>query len=438
MDLIQFLLSAINGWPLIFYVVGISLVCTLALGFIQLRYFAYAWKLVLFPPKQKSNAKADMTPFQAFINTLSTNLGNGSLAGMATAVHQGGPGAAIWVMVIGFLLMAVRFCEVFLSVSFGAQAHKQEGLGGPMLYLRSVFAGRYLSYIYAFLCLIFMALGSAIQSNSIGISLATTWEIPVLSTAIGLLLFIMYVVFGGAARIVKVSDRIVPLKVAVFFISAFIVLFFHRASLLTAIHTMFSLAFTWKAMIGGALGFSIQQAMRYGILRSILATESGLGTAAILFSSTGSSEPVKDGIISMLSTFLSTFVCFIVALCIVVSGADYASLTSTELTISSFSTVFGVYGGWVVSFLSVSFGMGVLVSYSYITREVWLNLLRGRFLFFFPIAFSAVVFAGALVTVDFVFGFADIIMAVMLFINLFGIMYLLPRIQSAVKTFARG
>lgn len=433
-------LPAINvfGWPLILYVIGISIICTLALGFIQLRYFIYAWKLVLFPPAQKAGVKADMTPFQAFINTLSTNLGNGSLAGMATAVNIGGPGSAIWVMIIGFLLMAVRFAEVYLSVAFGAKANKAHGIGGPMLYLQSVFAGRYLAYIYAVLCLMFMGIGSAIQSNSIRISMETTWQIPMMITAIALLLFVMYVVFGGAARIVKVSDRIVPLKVAVFFISTFIVLFYHRAELIPAISLMFSMAFSSAAVVGGATGFAVQQAMRYGILRSILATESGLGTAAVLFSSTGSTEPVKDGIISMLSTFLSTLVCFIVALCIVVSGVWNSGLTSTALTIASFSTVFGTYGGWVVSFLSVSFGMGVLVAYAYITREVWTSITHGKFLSFFPPLFCAVVFAGALVSVEFVFGFGDAIMAAMLLINLFGILYLLPLIKKAVAQFKKS
>lgn len=426
------------GWPLILYVIGISIICTIALLFIQLRYFFYAWKLVLFPPKQKTGVQADMTPFQAFINTLSTNLGNGSLAGMATAVYAGGPGSAIWVMIIGFLLMSVRFSEVYLSVFFGSKPeNKHQGIGGPMLYLRSVVAGNILAPLYALFLLLFMGVGSAIQSNSIRFSLETTWQVPMLATAVALLLFMLYVVYGGAPRIVKVSDAIVPLKVGVFFVSTFIVLGYHYAALLPALKLMVLMAFTPKAIAGGLLGFTVQQAMRYGILRSILATESGLGTAAVLFSSTGSVDPVKDGIISMLSTFISTLVCFLVALSIVVSGVWDSGLTSTPLTIAAFSTVFGWFGGWVVSFLSISFGMGVLVSYAYITREAWFSVIgKSSFsLKIFPIVFCAVVFIGALAKVDFVFGFADIINGGMLLINLFGILYLLPLIKKGVADF---
>lgn len=432
-------INCMLGWPLMVYVIGISIISTVVLAFIQFRYFLYAWKLVLFPPSQKAGVKADMTPFQAFINTLSTNLGNGSIAGMATAVYSGGPGAAVWVMIIGILLMSVRFAEVFLSVYFGAKNQsKKEGIGGPMLYLQSVVGGSILAPIYAFLCLIFMGLGSAIQSNSIRFSLETTWNISMYVTAFALLIFMLYVVYGGAPRIVKVSDRIVPFKVAVFFISTTYVLIYHYANIVPALQLMFNMAFTTQAFVGGIIGFSVLQAMRFGILRSILATESGLGTAAILFSSTGSKEPVKDGIISMLSTFISTLVCFIVALCIVASGVWNSGLTSTPLTIASFSTAFGWFGGWVVSFLSISFGMGVLVSYAYITRQAWLSVTNGKLLQLFPLVFCAVVFAGALVSVEFVFGFVDIINGLMLLINLFGILYLLPLIKNAVVQFKQS
>src|ERR1700722_4027829 len=131
------------SWPLFVYVLGISIICTIALKFIQFRYFFYAWKNILFPGQSqvsKEHGKVDMTPIQAFINTLSTNLGNGAIAGMAIAIYQGGPGAALWVVIIGFIIMVVRFAEVFLSMHYGAELNETQAskLGGPMLYLRKV------------------------------------------------------------------------------------------------------------------------------------------------------------------------------------------------------------------------------------------------------------------------------------------------------------
>ncbi len=427
------LLNSLMGWPLMIYVIGVGVICTLALKAPQLRYFFYSWKLIFFPPKQSASLPADMTPLQAFINTLSTNLGNGSLAGVATAIYAGGPGAAIWMLIIGFVLMPVRFAEVYLSVLFSAQK-KGSLLGGPMLYLQSVAGGAFLAPLYAILCLFFMIIGSGIQSNSIRISMQN-WQINPWITAVVLLAFILYVTFGGAARIVKISDRIVPIKVIVFFISTTIILAYHWNNLLPALKLMSSAAFSPLALAGGIIGFSVQQAMRFGISRSILATESGLGTAAILFSATGSKTPEKDGFIAMLSTFISTLVCFILALCIVASGVWNNGLTSTALTISSFSTVFGWLGGWMVSFLSITFGIGVLVSYAYITKEAWISISRGKFTREFTIVYCLCVFAGALLNVELVFALADYTNAGMLAINLFGILYLLPKIMHGLANF---
>lgn len=419
------------GWPLILYTIGISVICSVAFKWIQIRDFIYAWKLILFPPKQVSGLKADMTPFQAFLNTLSTNLGNGSIAGVATALYSGGPGSAIWMLIIGILLMAVRFAEVYLSVLFSV-AHPNSKLGGPLLYLRAIIGGRFIAPLYGIFCLLFAVAGSAIQSNSISLTLHH-WNIPLIATATVLLLFMAYVIFGGAARIVKISDAIVPLKVLVFFASTFIVLGYHWQSLIPAMLLMIKAAFSAQAAVGGVLGFSVAQAMRMGILRSILATESGVGTAAILFSATGSTEPKKDGLIAMLSTFISTLVCFIIALCIVASGVWDSGLTSTPLTIASFSTVFGWLGGWVVGFLSISFGLGVLVSYAYITRELWKGIAGGNLMNGFIVAYCLCIFGGALISPTLLFSMADIVNAGTLVLNLFGILCLIPLITQSLN-----
>ena len=208
------------GWPLFIFVSAVAVLCTIALRFIQVRYFMYAWKQILKPAQettQEAGKSADMTPMQAFINTLSSNLGNGSIAGVATAIYAGGPGAALWLVIFGLLLMAVRFAEAFLSMHYGALAPAGTKLGGPMLYLRQVAGGKALSWIYGLLCLFFGFLGgNSIQTNSIASSLFTTFGITPLVSALVLTLFILYVVFGGASRIVAVSDKIVPVKVIVF------------------------------------------------------------------------------------------------------------------------------------------------------------------------------------------------------------------------------
>jgi alanine or glycine:cation symporter, AGCS family len=434
-DKMLWLVAQLIGWPLIIYVMVISMFVTVALRFVQLRYFFYALK-ELIAPTAKTASTGEMTPFQAFVNTLSSNLGNGSIAGMATAIHMGGPGAAFWVVAFGFILMAVRFAEVYLSTYFASHARVKTVLGGPLLYLKEVIGGSVLVYIYALSCFIFgLAGGNALQANSISLSLNTTWHIPTYVAAWALLALICYILFGGAARIVRFSDIIVPIKVIVFFASAFGVLGYHYQALIPAVMLIIKSAFSPIALGSGMIGFSVQHAMRFGLTQAVFATESGLGTAAILFGATGSSQPMKDGLMGMMSTFVSACVCFIVTLCIVASGQWVTDLDSTALTIASYNTVFGQYGGWIVSFLSVTFGMGVMVSYAYITRAAWLFLTSGRFSLGFVITYSAATFIGAIAGVRSVWMVIDIVNVAMLVINLFAIVYLLPVIRRGVKEF---
>ncbi len=438
-------LQALTGWPLIIYVVTATIICTFALQFLQFRYFVNAWKYVFAPSKAAAGSDkiVHMTTLQAFISTLSANLGNGSIAGMATAIYSGGPGAAFWVLVIGIFLMVIRFAEVFLSIYYANTASTRAGLGGPMLYLRNVPGGYILAALYGFITLCFGLIGgNGVQTNSISDSLTTTWNIPKEISAVALLIFVFYIVSGGAARIARVSERLVPLKVATFFLSTFAILIWHRAEIIPALKIIWESAFHPMSIMGGAAGvtvFTVQQAMQFGITRSIFATETGLGTAGILFSATGSEEPVKDGIMSMLSTFISTLVCFIVALCILVSNVLPAGLTEglygMPLTIAAFDTVFGYFGGWIVTFLAVSFGAGVLVSYAYVTREVWLFLTGGRFSFLFNVVYCAVAFIAALTKSETVWNLVGIIIALMLFINLYGMVCLIPVIRRALAAF---
>jgi AGCS family alanine or glycine:cation symporter len=332
--------------------------------------------------------------------------------------------------------MALRFAEVYLSVYCAAGSTSKAGLGGPMLYLRRVPGGHYLSYCYGAGVLIFSLIGgNAVQVNTMGLSLYTTWGISIKLSAVMFFLFIVYIVTGGARRIAQASEAIVPLKVGLFLISSIIVLCFHYQAIGGALHLIMTSAFHSQAFAGGALGFTVQQAMRFGVARVLFATESGLGTAAILFGSTGSKTPVQDAIMSMLSTFISTVVCFIVALCIIASGVWDNGLTSAALTISAFNTAFGGYGGWVVSFLSLTFGVGVLVSYAYITRAAWLFLTGGKYAWAINLIYCCVAFVGTLSKVDAVWYACDIVQSVLLIINLFAIVYLIPLIRKGLAAY---
>lgn len=427
------------NWPLIILFFIAAFIITFCLKFIQIRYFVGAWQLLLKPSSVKGTSKADMTPFQAFLNALSASLGNGSIGGMATAVYSGGPGAAVWMFIFGLMSMSIRYAEVYLSTVFGVQ-HIGGGLvGGPMVYLSKVPGGKFLPYVYAAFCFAYALItGNAMQANTITLGCVHIFGVQPLLIAIVLLLFILYVVFGGAQRIVKVSDAIVPIKVGLFFASACIVLAYHYAAIIPALMLIFKAGFSLQAFTGGVLGYSIQQAIRFGTSRTLNATEAGLGTAAVIFGGSGSTEPAKDGIMSMLGTFISAnLVCFVIALILVASGVWDNGKTSLDLTISAYETVFGVAGGWIVTFLSMSFGLGVLVAYAYIARNCWLFLTRG-YVMLGNLLFCCLTFLGALLKVDLVWNLADIISACLLIINIFAIMCLLPTLKKGLAAYQKS
>lgn len=420
---ISLIASLLAGWPLMIYVAVICTLCTILLHGIQIRHLSTAIRLIFFPKKKSvSVSEGDMTPTQAFVNTLSTNLGNGTIAGMATAIYAGGPGAALWFMVCSFLLMSVRYAEVFVSALYGNK-ETSATIGGPMLYLKSMPFGNVLAYMYAILCFFYGIIGGgAIQSNSIGLSLQMACNIPTFVTAITMGIFVLYVGFGGAHRVVKLSGYLVPIKVGLFFGSAAIILLYHVTAIPAALWLMITSAMNPATAHAALIGVTLQQTIQYGLMRSVFASESGLGTAAILFGSTGKVRPAESALMGMMSTFVSGIVCFILALCIVVTGMWSSGLTSTALTVATFNTTFGSFGGVIVSTLSIIFGLGVTVAYAYIVRACWLMIFPVKYEYGYVLLYALATALGGIGQVSVVWQLGDIVQALMLFVNLFALL----------------
>jgi len=434
---IQRLSELLWGWPLIFFVVLSSIIMTCALDFVQFRYFIRAWGYLFSPSKKSGHGENYISPLQAFVNTLSASVGNGSIAGMATAMHSGGPGAAFWIFIMGFLNMSIRFAEVYASTSIVEESSFGAFRGGPMVYLKRVPGGTILPYFYAFFCLMLTFIGgNVIQTNSMGLGIERMLHLNPYTIAVGMFLLLLYITLGGAKRIIWVSDKIVPIKVGLFFIATLIVLIYHSGALLNALRIIFESAFTSQAVAGGIMGYAVQDAVRYGMARSLNATEAGLGTAAIFFGATGSKNPMRDSIMSMLSTFMSYhLVCTVLMVVFVASGVWTSGLTSTPLTIAAYETVFGQFGGWVVTFLSITFGLGVLVAYAYIGLENWMFLFKGRGKLLYSILFCVAAFFGPLGKVAILWDINDITIAGLIMTNVYGLLWLIPHIRAGVKKY---
>lgn len=426
--------------PFLGFIVGVGCIVTVALHFIQVRNFFKSWRLVLGGPDENpetgAGSKGDMSPFQAFLNALSVSVGNGSLAGIGTAIYMGGPGAAFWMFLLGFLAMAIRFAEVFLGVSFSlASARSGKSLlGGPFLYINQLPFGSALATFYAAACLFYGVMsGNAMQCNSISTAVHNALGIATPLTGVVLAAFVLYVMFGGAQRIVKVSEAVVPIKVGLFFTTIIIVLGYHWANIIPAIFLIVKSAFDPAAASGALAGVTIQRLFAVSASRTINATEAGLGTAAIFYSNTGSDQPINDGTSSMLSTFIgNNIVNAMVALSIVASGVWNGGHDGAVAVVAAYKTVFGLPGGWIVALLSVTFGMGVFVAYGYLTRQCWLYLTNGRYALVFNFIFAGIAFCGSIAQIQLVWTIVDLAVACCLILNLTAIIYLIPYMRAHV------
>lgn len=427
---IQALGDSIWGWPLLGFIFAAGIVMTLALKGMQFRYFGTAWRSVLFPQApQGKQVEGQISPFQAFINALSASMGNGSLAGMAVAIAQGGPGVAFWIFMLGFLILPIRYAEVYASSAFTSKNSDGTVNGGPMAYLRLVPGGSFLPVLYAFFLLLLVFVANGMQCNSMSLGLCAMTGCHNLLLATIFLLFLAYVMLGGAARIIRASEMIVPFKVGLFFITSSLILIVNYAEIVPALIFIVKSAFMPQALFGAMTGFTVQQALSAAASRVINASEVGLGTAGVLFGATKNTDPVKNGIMSMVSAFMSNYcVCFILCLCFVVTKTWDGTAQSTEMAIAAFSSVFGSLGGWIVTFLSLSFGVGVLVAYAFIGRECWNYLTGGRFGSLYTLLYCLAAFFGTIAKVAIVWASVNLVNAGLLFFNIYGLLFLLPQI----------
>ncbi len=429
------------GWPLIITMLSIGSIVTIVTGFVQLRYFTRAWRLLLIPKKNELGQQkgAEITPIQAFLGALGTSIGNGNIAGIATGIALGGPGAAFWVLVAGFIGMPIRFAEVFLGTFFGNQTFRGVR-GGPMVYLSKLPGKSFLPYVFALLFFLYgLTSGNATQANSIGDGICRTWGISPWLVAIGITVLLLYAILGGAHRIIYISDRLTPFKVFVFLVSAVIVLTYHYAMIIPAVVLIFKSAFSYAAVAGGAAGFALQQIMRNGLARGLNANEAGLGIAASFFGATGSKKPVEDSLMSMCGVFISSFVvCFSVALMVIASGVWNNGEQGSALAVSAYETVFGSYGGWVVTFIATSFGLGVMIAFLFIGRTAWLFLTNNRWEKAFYVIFCVVAFVGTLTKVEIIWNTNDLINGILIPLNLYAIVSFIPLIYSSLKNYKLG
>ncbi|MCT4565852.1 MAG: sodium:alanine symporter family protein [Maledivibacter sp.] len=480
MDTLNAIISSINGFAwggfMILFLVGTGVILTLGTRVVQFRRLGYAFKLLF---SKQHAGDGDITPFQALMTSLAATIGTGNIAGVATAIAAGGPGAVFWMWVTAAFGGATKYSEALLAIKYRTTNERGEKSGGPMYYIklgmRDRFGGNFawLGWLFAFFGFFAsFGIGNMVQANSVAESLQTTFGIDPKISGIFIAIAVALVILGGIKSIANVTDKIVPAMAVIYIIGALIVLFNKSAMIPAAFSMIFSNAFTAKAVGGGLIGTVI----RFGVARGVFSNEAGLGSAPIAHAASKNNDPVKQGIIGSLGSFLDTLVvCTMTALVILVSGlieigtdkvmmittttgnlvkvteipsagteayATFVSqfgkpLTGAALTTTAFSKSLVGFGSFIVSFGLVFFAFSTILGWYYYGSKCLEYIAGVKIIVLYKIAWISLCWIGAFIPLRFVWNISDTFNGLMAIPNLIALLTLSPLIFKMTSDYER-
>ncbi len=414
--------------PILF---GVGLLLTFRIGFLQFTKLGTAFRVMFSRASRKKGGEGDVSPFAAVSTALAATVGNGNIAGVATALYWGGPGAIFWMWVCGFLGMATKFSEAFLGVLYREKHPDGTIAGGPMYYIKNGLNGTRFAVILAgffAVCGAFASLfgtGNMMQSNQMSLAFKTQFGIPPAITGAVITFFVGLVVIGGIKRIGAVAERLVPTMILLYIGAGLIVLIDNIGALPKVFLLIFEHAFTPAAATGGFLGATVKNAIQFGARRGILSNEAGLGSAPIAHAAAQTPSPLHQGLIGVMEVFIDTIiVCTFTALINLSSGVWTSGLSGSAMTVSAFSRTLTHVGGLIVATCSFFFGYTTLIGWCYYGEQCLKYLFGIKIAMPYRMVFIALTFIGAVVSIEIVFFMGDIANAFMAFPNLIGLLLL--------------
>ncbi|WP_163537515.1 alanine/glycine:cation symporter family protein [Gracilibacillus sp. YIM 98692] len=435
-------LSEIGGWvwgpPLLLLLVGTGLYLTFRLIFLQFRALPYALKLS-FSKNQDQQSKGDISHFQALTTAMAATIGTGNIAGVATAVVAGGPGAVFWMWITALVGMATKYAEALLAVKYRVENANGEMAGGPMYYLERGLhnkkLGRFLGVLFAiFASIAAFGIGNMVQSNTAATSLEESFSISPVITGVVFALLAALVIIGGIKSIGRVTAYFVPVMGAFYILGGLLLIILHVDLVPEAIGFIFHDAFTGQAVTGGLLGTVI----RYGVARGVFSNEAGLGSAPIAAAAARTDYPARQALVSMTQVFIDTIVvCSITGITIVMADQWDSGLDGSALTSASFAHFLGTAGSYIVTFGILFFTFSTILGWSYYGEKSVFYLMGEKGVKVYRYIFIVFVFVGAVVSLDVVFHFSDVMNGLMAFPNLIGLLALSGIVVTETKSFMK-
>ena len=423
-DLVLKVNDVLTGSVLIIALVGIGLLFTFKLGFIQIRGFKDGWNRTfggLFSKKGDAG-KDGMSSFQALATAIAAQVGTGNIAGAATAIAVGGPGAIFWMWISAFLGMSTIFAEAVMAQKFKQVSDDGTVTGGPVYYIRGAFKGTFgkvLAAIFAVLIIFALGfMGNAVQSNSIAASWNTAFGIPKIAMGIFVAVVSLFVFTGGMKRIAKVTELIVPIMAAFYIVGSLIVIFANVTAIPAAFHDIIVCAFKPAAVAGGAMGATLKLAVQKGVARGLFSNEAGMGSTPHAHAVAKVKHPVEQGFVAMIGVFIDTFVILnLTALVIITTGSRTTGLTGAQLSQYAFSTLYGKFGEIFIAICMLFFAFSTIIGWYFFGEANIRYLFGAKAVKIYSIIVCICVALGSLQEVELVWNMADCFNSMMVIPN---------------------
>ncbi|MBT00103.1 MAG: sodium:alanine symporter family protein [Oceanospirillaceae bacterium] len=445
MAALESLISSINGvvWgPLmLILILGVGFFLSLGLKLMPILKIGTGFKLLWSGRKASADdeSQGEIPPFQALMTALSATVGTGNIAGVATAIFLGGPGALFWMWITALIGMATKYSEAVLAVKYRETDERGDHVGGPMYYIRNGLGKKWAWMGVAFA--IFGAcagfgIGNTVQSNSVADVLNTNFGIPDWVSGLIIMVLVGAVLLGGIKRIGSVAGALVPFMAISYILAGLVVLAINAAEIPHAIDLILTHAFSPAAAEGGFAGAAVWAAIRFGVARGVFSNEAGLGSAPIAHAAAQTHNPVRQGLVAMLGTFIDTLiVCSITGLVIVTSGTWTSGAEGASLTSAAFADALPAFGNYLVAIALAIFAFTTIIGWSFYGERCVEFLFGVKAIVPYRILWILAIPAGATLSLDFVWLVADTLNAMMAIPNLVALALLSPVVFKLTREY---
>jgi AGCS family alanine or glycine:cation symporter len=434
--------NAVNGvvWgpPMLGLLIGTGVLLTILTGAVQFRHLGTALREVLGKLTQRGKGAGSVSPFQAVATALASTVGVGNIAGVATAIFLGGPGALFWLWISGLVGMATKFSEIVVALHYREPDESGTMRGGAMYTLKKGLGLPWLGAVFALLTAVAaFGIGNMVQANSVAESLRTSFNLSPIVVGVALAAITGIVILGGITRIADVTQILVPFMAVFYLLGGLVIVITRAGELPHAFQLVFQGAFSGTAAVGGFAGSTIMLAMRYGVARGLFSNEAGLGSAPMVHSAAITDHPVRQGMYGIFEVFVDTIlICTITGLVILVTGAWDGGATGAALSARAFEIGLpGTWGDLIVSTGLVLFAFSTIIGWSYYGETGIVYLLGAKSALPYRLIWLVFIYLGATGSLHLIWDIADTLNGLMALPNLLSVLVSIPILLRLQREF---